>query len=564
MRTARQARWESDRLALIPASVGFILRRGHQARLGQVGPASTSPWYIGNQWLAEQSNILRAAHIWKAFDESIIRDTAENHARLAARLPTLEKRVAFARSQHIEPPDARPMTDAGKLLRLADPQWWRRGCRKAWTRTAEQSMRALGVVRRGRQVYVSDEAVRWRAGAEVKQREFLIGHELVSDEGAQLSLLDVAEKSQANPKLRRGELMVRARGFQELAEQHHHGCDFWTLTAPSAFHPHVATGGPNPRYQGFTAREAQAWLMKHWARARAWCKRKGVLVYGFRVAEPHHDGTPHWHLALFGRVAHLDLLQQYLRRLWLRDYADEPGASRVRTSVIRMDPAHGEAVGYLAKYIGKNIDGEGFAGSDAGDEGGMVMENTRRVKTWATLHGIRQFQQIGGPAVGLYREARRLRETQPDPDVERCRAAADAGEWARFVAAVGGIHAGRRTNLKLEKTETGEVNKYGELRAPKVIGLRYASAWVLTRLTRWRLQKCARITSGGSASGLPPCFSRAPESASAPESEKLSESSAPNLDLFRPWTRGNNCTGAPAAGEPSSWTNPHETSQGPP
>jgi len=559
---SRQRRWENERLSLIPASVARILRRGHTARLGERGPASTSPWYIGNQWLARETNTLRAAHIWKAFDEAVIRDTAENHARVCARLPTLDKRATFAHSQGIAAPDGPTMTAGGKLLRLADAQWWRRGCRKAWTRGAEQSMRALGVVRRQGQVYVSDEAVRWRTGAEAKQREFLESHELVSDEGAQLSLLEVAEKSQANPKLRRGELMVRARGFQELAEQHHHGCDFWTLTAPSAFHPHVATGGPNPRYQGFTAREAQAWLMKHWARARAWCKRKGVLVYGFRVAEPHHDGTPHWHLALFGRVAHLDLLQQYLRRLWLRDYADEPGASRVRTSVIRMDPAHGEAVGYLAKYIGKNIDGEGFAGSDAGDEGGMVMENTRRVKTWATLHGIRQFQQIGGPAVGLYREARRLREPHADPDLEHCRQAADAGEWARFVNAVGGIHAGRRTNLRLEKAETGELNKYGELRAARTVGLRYASTWVLTRLTRWRVQKCAHTAGGGSPRS--PCFSRAPASDFTPASANPGDFSALTLDLFRPWTRGNNCTGAPAAGEPSSWTNPHESSQGPP
>ena len=37
----------------------------------------------------------------------------------------------------------------------------------------------------------------------------------------------------------------------------------------------------------------------NWARIRACWKRKGITAFGVRIAEPHHHGTPHWHLLIF-------------------------------------------------------------------------------------------------------------------------------------------------------------------------------------------------------------------------------------------------------------------------
>ncbi|MDQ9671059.1 replication endonuclease, partial [Serratia marcescens] len=59
-------------------------------------------------------------------------------------------------------------------------------------------------------------------------------------------------------------------------------------------------------------------------------KDRRLQVYGMRVVEPHHDGTPHWHLMMFTpqmqRQAVLDIIQRYA----LQQDAAEPGAQQHR------------------------------------------------------------------------------------------------------------------------------------------------------------------------------------------------------------------------------------------
>ncbi|CAI4155931.1 hypothetical protein ALT1545_10307 [Alteromonas macleodii] len=45
-------------------------------------------------------------------------------------------------------------------------------------------------------------------------------------------------------------------------------------------------------------KDANSYLNAQWQKARAQFDREKINVYGLRVVEPHHDGTPHWHLML--------------------------------------------------------------------------------------------------------------------------------------------------------------------------------------------------------------------------------------------------------------------------
>ena len=82
-------------------------------------------------------------------------------------------------------------------------------------------------------------------------------------------------------------------------------------------------------------------------------KRKVIDFYGFRVAEPHHDGTPHWHANLFFPSQHEHCIRESLRHYWLSEYADERGADRVRVKFVRPDAEKGTPTDYIAKYVAK-------------------------------------------------------------------------------------------------------------------------------------------------------------------------------------------------------------------
>ena len=181
-----------------------------------------------------------------------------------------------------------------------------------------------------------------------------------------------------------------------------------------------------------------------------WCRskldREGIRCYGFRIAEPHHDGTPHWHLLLFFHPDEAAQARKIARHyLWKTDSPGEPGAWRHRFNSKAIDPEKGTAAGYLAKYVSKNINGAGLGHLESDEDWtSSLAESANRVRSWASAWGIRQFQQIGGPSVTVWRELRRLGPEDDQVDEEEGGAlweavtAADQGDWCSFVIAMGG------------------------------------------------------------------------------------------------------------------------------
>jgi hypothetical protein len=466
---------------------------------------------------------------------------------------------------------------SGAIARMTDPQWWVRNLRRETLRENEAIEHAQGLVRRKGQVYVSDHAM-GRKKARAKQNRLTLERmEVVNGDGEAFNLAEVSDASISNPKLRRSELMVRCRGFEEIAAMMGHEAVFLTITTPSRFHRFNAQGQPNEKWTGATPKDGQKYLCEVWARIRADWKRAGYAPYGFRVAEPHHDGCPHWHILLFappdhvgwfvprrlvaGREDHGAGLVGIAGAHALADAAGELGAIKHRFTCERIDLAKGSATGYIAKYISKNIDGATEAGDEIGLDfasGQKASKAAPRVRTWASTWGIRQFQQIGGPSVTVWRELRRLNKGVDLPLqlelFEGPRAAADRAMWALFWFLQGGPEVPRAQLLK-PKWVTDGTGKYGDP-VPRVDGVQgidleaLTEHSIVTRMHTWTVQRAGladtdaregvrlgrrslakRMPELVKAMGLDPVTGLEPVS----EFERSGEAA-------KPWTGVNNCT----------------------
>ncbi|EOA0094777.1 TPA: replication endonuclease [Klebsiella aerogenes] len=361
------------------------------------------------------------------------------------------------------------------IARLQKEKWWLSKIRRIHDRWREHLMIATGYVSKVASPYCSDPCFREWVAQKKANLEFLNAMELEDqDTGERSSLLDKVMGSVSNPKIARHELMVRMRGFEDMANEMGLVGMFYTLTAPSRYHStHVQSGKRNDKYRDASPRKTQKYLCKVWSRVRAKWGREGIRTFGFRVAEPHHDGTPHWHLLLFLRPEEAEYATAIFRKHALREDGGEPGAQEHRFTVTPIDEEFGSATGYIAKYISKNIDGYGMDGELDDESGQPVKEMAKRVKAWASRWSIRQFQQIGGAPVTTWRELRRLgsRELVLHPELEAARAAADAPDWPGYTNAQGGPFVPRdclRVRLNYEYTEDG--NDYGDTVA-KITGI---------------------------------------------------------------------------------------------
>jgi len=377
---------------------------------------------------------------------------------------------------------------SGAIKRLLDEQWWSRKARTYHARQFEIGLISAGLVHKKAAKYVSDQTLKRRQEQKARTKRILDSLMATNDDdGSEFSLSELMEHSQANPKNRRNELMVRIAGCDQIAQDINHDGLFITITCPSRMHPVYAKSGDfNPLFDGSTPNQAQKYLSSVWQRIRAKLKRDQIHIYGIRVAEPQHDGTPHWHLLVFSDKKNIATIKSVCSCYALADSPNEKGAQEHRVQYEMIDRTKGSAVGYIAKYISKNIDG---AHIDKDLDGNDAKSSALRVEAWASTFGIRQFQMFGCPPVTIWRELRRL-DGAPEGILQQAYDAADSGNWALFIDVLGGIEQEKKNlPVRLYSIWSDEEGKFGDPMGESILGVTDGINEVISRDQNWTISR---------------------------------------------------------------------------
>ncbi|HHQ6009570.1 TPA: replication endonuclease [Enterobacter hormaechei subsp. steigerwaltii] len=459
-----------------------------------------------------------------------IRQSWERVAAEAMRLdvvpPAFEQLRRKRRRRKPVPYDLIP----GSLARMLCADWWYRKLWRTRCEWREEQLRAVCLVNKKASPYVSYEAVIHKREQRRKSLEFFQSHELVNADGDTLDMEDVVNASNSNPAHRRNEMMACVKGLELIAEMRSDCAVFYTITCPSRFHATLNNGRPNPKWTSETVRQSSDYLVEMFAAFRKAMHKAGLRWYGIRVAEPHHDGTVHWHLLCFMRKKERRTITALLRKFAIREDREELGNNtgpRFKSELI--NPRKGTPTSYIAKYISKNIDGRGLAKEVSKETGRSLRDSAEHVTAWASLHRVQQFRFFGIPGRQAYRELRLLAgqagRVQGDkkagapvlenPRLDAVLAAADAGCFATYIMKQGGVLVPRKHHLVRTAYELNdEPSAYGDH------GIRIYGIWspiiegrICTHAIKWKMVRKAVDV----------------------------QEAAADQGACAPWTRGNNC-----------------------
>lgn len=366
-------------------------------------------------------------------------------------------------------------TDEIKWRRVADPAWWRRQIRRHLRPAREQVWMAIAPTKIR---HASPDGLKEHATAQEEVEKYKQNHEVEGVDPMTGEIFTINLPSRQKAELQRyAELMARAKGIGTLAGEK--GLDMVklvTLTVPSYMHCTTSQGGrrrENPDWDGTTPGRAHNWAQARWQRFRAAMQRRAIELEFIITAQPHKDGTPHYHAVMWSKSEDWAEIEKVLRRAYEAEKAH--GADRFKHG-LKFDRIKGGTEGAVA-YVSRAIAYISRAlGDDAPEKD---KQEAVEQSAWASIWSIKRYR-TSHDQVTLWRLLRRpdLNAGLAGQDAAEAKQAAERGDYALFLK---GIAAAR---MKIAKQTA--INKYGE-EVQKVAGIKVGGL-TITPSTIWTIK----------------------------------------------------------------------------
>ncbi|HAF6279768.1 TPA: replication endonuclease [Salmonella enterica] len=418
----------------------------------------------------------------------------------------------------------------GLLLRFSSEIYVRRLLNAIRAEYVQETSRIMGMLSDSKP-YTTDWLMNIYERRDRKTQEFLEAMGIYDVNGELICTLDDAHKSSVSHKPNRiAELLVRAKGLCEVAQEL--GCEGWfiVLTTPSRFHSVTTVNHkskndndnnnsknntilvPNIRWEenGYQSIKAgHQWLNSVFERVRKRLNKKKLMPPGIRTVEPHVDGTVHWNFLFYCYPGEGQQIIDIFREEALKDSPGEPGAKKHRIKIEKVDYSKGNGFSYVLKYIVKMSGCQNVKGTkELTDRLSDIDFNdaVNRVSTWSRSSGIRLYQFFGLPSVTAYRQLRTFRSELHSGDImmrqftpeqteqlEAMRLACDVGDFKTYIMLNGGFFNSDRfvsPYYYRPHCATGiKLNCYGEECNKIVFGIKFLDKVILTKYFSCEVKK---------------------------------------------------------------------------
>lgn len=361
---------------------------------------------------------------------------------------------------------------------------FRRTLRAAYRQFNEQAAHILGIVKKGSgQEYVSNitrNNRRWQLAAQQKW----INATTVSDGETTVKLADCIRTGEH----RYSELYTLVKGQESYFTSQSRVALFVTLTSPAEYHPSPAHG--RNQWDGSSVRDSHAWFNENWQCMRADLAKHGIKLDGFRVTEPHKDGSEHWHLMNYVKKNQLATIKS----TFLDYFGHSEHSVKFKADFSKnIEEKKATAASYMLKYLIKTINRSAAEGTSAANDEGFGQE-ADAADAWRSTWGIRGFQFFGvlfGKQT-LWRELRRLEQQPEEKDALTLWRAARGGRAHLFLACITEQEPALATlreiitewtDPDLETGETFPTEKKG-----RVVGVAVNHIQYITHTSKWTLE----------------------------------------------------------------------------